>query len=539
MSWAEADVPEQPASALDKLRTQAGQVAAGLLHAWPSFVRGDAPLRASDTAYAPPDSNPRRTAHMLLRTTHFRQASCFAYLFLLVTLGSIIWGAALLEDVLTSHVEDMVMAEIRAHPLLDGHGNAERLAFTLHEREAAVQRQERAAALQTADGRTVFGTAELLSPAMCPADVPPCTGWLRARLGSTDSVHEWLGLAYALPDGGRYVVAYDILPMLDRIYPVPLAAGVSVFLVLLVSLLAGLYFSLDKIRRIDRIRQAMGHFARGDMEARVPVRGDRDEFDHLASDINRELARISRLVEEVRNATNHIAHELRTPLARLQQRLSNASQTVGGDSTVCRELELAEEEAQRIQYLFRSVMRISEIETGRCQHQPRRFAATIVLAELQDYYGVLADERGLLLRTDCEKNCMVFGDRDLLFQALVNLVDNAIKYAPPDSTVTLLAHTKDGCSSFCVADEGPGIDAALRAQAVKRFQRLTRDRSIPGHGLGLALVQAVADLHGGSLTLGDNDLPGGGAERGRGLKTVLSIPHPGVAASIGMNSSQS
>jgi len=544
MSSADASAPHTT-RVLGKVGAHTAQLGAGLVRAWPSFVRDDDPppvLRAATAGEAGNGETatpPHRTAHMLLRTTHFRQASCFAFVFLLVTLGSIIWGQVLLEEVLTNHVEDMVMAEVRAQPMLDGQGNAQRLAQHLREREAAVHRQERAAAVQTADGSTLHGPAELLSAGMCPGSQPPCKGWLRARMGLSDSVHEWLGLAYVLPDGGRYVIAYDILPMLDRIYPVPLAAGVSVFLVLLVSLCAGLYFSLDKVRRIDRIRQAMGRFARGDMQARVPVRGDRDEFDHLANDINRELARIGRLVEEVRNATNHIAHELRTPLARLQQRLSNVAQTASSDASVCQELEQAEEETQRIQYLFRAVMRISEIETGRCQHQPALIDVATLLAELQDYYGVLAEEKALQLTMEVDKDCLAVGDRDLLFQALVNLVDNAIKYAPQDSRITLLARLTENHTLLGVADEGPGIDAALRARAVQRFQRLTRDRSIPGHGLGLALVQAVTELHGGSLTLADNTLPGRAIPGSRGLLVMLRIPHSDSASAPITSHSQS
>lgn len=462
---------------------------------------------------------------MLLHTSYFRQAASFAYVFLLVTLGSIMWGQHLIEQVLASHVKDMVAAELRAHQAVGQQNSTRELARALGERASASPRRERAAAIQDGSGELLYGPAELLSPALCASVPQPCQGWLRARLAGPDGVHEWLGHAYSLPDGGRYVVAYDVLPMLDRIYPIPLAAGLSVFLVLLVALWIGLYFSLSAVRRIDRIRQAMARFARGETSTRVPLAGQHDEFDQLAHDINSALARIERLMDEVRNATNHIAHELRTPLTRLQQRLSNIAEAASGDRAVALELALAEEETQRIQSLFRSVMRISEVETGRCLHETAPIDVQSLLADLLDYYGVLAEQRGLAVNLSLEPVPTLVGDRALIFQALLNLVDNAIKYTPSGRTVTLVARANGDQIELGVADEGSGIDAELRHQAVQRFRRLTRDSSIAGHGLGLALVEAVAGLHGGRLHLSDNDLPRHGrASSARGLLALLQLP---------------
>ena len=175
----------------------------------------------------------------------------------------------------------------------------------------------------------------------------------------------------------------------------------------------------------------------------------------------------------------------------------------------------------------RTVMRISEIETGRCHHEPVDLDARALLADLHDYYDVLADQRGVVLQIRVEDDLPLMGDRALLFQALVNLIDNAIKYAPPGSAITLLARRRGPWIELGTADQGPGIDADQRSQAVQRFRRLTRDRTISGHGLGLALVHAVAALHGGSLALADNDPgPPQGAASGtpRGLLAILRLP---------------
>ncbi|SAI74708.1 sensor histidine kinase [Bordetella ansorpii] len=461
-----------------------------------------------------------------LYNSHFRQASCVAFIFLLVTLGSIAWGQNLLEQVMVRHVKDMISAEIRARQGLGDRDGTQQLARQLGQSEAT-PRRERAAAVQAADGTLIYGMPELLSPDMCAPGAHACSGWLRASLDSDQGMREWLGYAYALPQGGRYVVAYDILPMLNRIYPVPLVVGLSVFTALLMSLGVGMYSSFDATKRINRIRQAMARFARGETDSRVGVLGRHDEFDQLGKDVNTALERIDFLMEEVRNAANHIAHELRTPLTRLQQRLSNVAEAAQDNTATSDEVALAEEEIRHIQYLFRTVMRISEIETGRCHHESTPIDARTMLADLNDYYGVLADERRLTMNLRIEEPLQLVGDRPMLFQAMVNLVENAIKYAPEGSAITLLARERAGAVELGVADEGPGIDTNQRGQAVQRFRRLARDRAIAGHGLGLPLVQAVAGLHGGSLVLADNDLPRlqeADPPRTRGLLALLRLP---------------
>lgn len=512
MPWAEPMPagPSSPDTSLDWLRR-------ACVNAWRPFW-GDA--RA--------DRGRRQTPS--LHGGYFRQLACFAFVLLLVTLGSITWGEHLLEQVLIGHVKEMLSSESRAHPLLERYGDASQLAQTFSAREAAAPRREREAAVQAADGVLLHGSADLLSPALCGGTA--CQGWMRARQTGRDGIQrEWLGHATRLADGGRYVIAYDILPMLDRIHPVPLAGGAAVFMVLLVSLGVALYFSLDTARHIERIRQVMARFAHGDLDARVPLRRSIDEFDQLGRDVNQALARINVLMEEVRNATNHIAHELRTPLTRLQQRLSDIAEAASGDPSVCAELALAEEESQRIQQLFRAVMRISEIETGRCHRDHTRIEIAALLADLRDYYEVLAEQRAMPLATRIDAPRTLYGDRALLFQALVNLLDNALKYAPAGSTVTVLARRCGDSIALGVADQGPGIAADQRALAVQRFQRLGHDPGSAGHGLGLTLVQAVATLHGGELILADNDLSESAPARDpdtppapRGLLALLRLP---------------
>jgi len=435
--------------------------------------------------------------------SHFRQAACIAVVFLLVTLASIVCGQKVIEAVLVNHVKDQVNAEISNESLAGAFGSASQLAGLLEHEPTRLARRERATLVLDAKGTVRYGTPATLAAALCP-DGLPCTGWRRAHVDGVDGKGDWLGRGIALQDGGMLLIAYDVQPMMDRMYPVTLSAGVSIFAVLLVSLGTGLYFSMYGVRRIDRIRLAMQTYARNNPDARVHVNPRRqDEFDLLGKDINHALGRINHLMEEVRNATNHIAHELRTPLTRLQHRLSAAGESTT-DATALREIALAEQEAAHIQRLFSAIMRISEIESGRCAHDFSAIDVDALLQDLVDYYQWQADERHIELRVEREPQCLIRGDRALLLQALVNLMDNAFKYAPAGGTLTLLARRRDGACELGIGDEGPGIDAAMRAQVVQRFRRLARDRHVPGHGLGLSLVQAIARLHGGDLLLLDH-----------------------------------
>lgn len=471
----------------------------------------------------------------LLRTSYFRQAACFAYLFLLVTLGSIVAGQYFTEKILVNHVKEMISSDV----VLGYQDSSETLVKALELREMAAPRRERAAVVIDANETVLYAPPEVNTTKLCPTQTPHCQGWFRTEENSPEGSREWLGYSHFLEDGSQYLIAYDILPMLDRVYLIALAAGIGIFLVLSAALWAGLHFSLGAVQRIDRIRQAMAQFTQGDMNSRIHLQTADNEFDQLASDINHTLDRVEQLMAEVRHATNHIAHELRTPLTRLQQRLSNVAEIAHDNPRIHAEIEMAEDESQRIQYLFRAIMRISEIETGRCAHEKKPVPIAALMNELQEYYGVLADKRSLTIAREVEPSLVALGDHALLFQALVNLLDNAIKYAPAHTCLTLVARRHRHLLEIGIADQGIGIPAEQRKQAVQRFHRLTKDRSIAGYGLGLSLVQAIANLHGGTLQLRDNGLSGHATPDLPGLRALLVLPlsEPALEAGSFLNDS--
>jgi signal transduction histidine kinase len=260
----------------------------------------------------------------------------------------------------------------------------------------------------------------------------------------------------------------------------------------------------------------------GDLTRRVRVSGRNDEFDRLAETINDMLGRIARLMDGVRQVSNAIAHDLRTPIARARARLEDATIHAAGEADLRAAIERAESDLDDVIAIFQALLRIAEIEAGARRSAFADLDLTPLLADLAELYGAAAEDRGITLRAALPPKLAVFGDREMIQQALANLLDNALKFSPPGSTVQLNAepqtHSRTATGvRVVVADQGPGIPAADLGRATERFFRGESARSTPGSGLGLALVQAVATLHGGSLRLEDNQ---------PGLRAVMTIVSP-------------
>jgi signal transduction histidine kinase len=241
----------------------------------------------------------------------------------------------------------------------------------------------------------------------------------------------------------------------------------------------------------------------GDLTRRVRVGGHEDEFDLLAETINDMLDRISRLMDGVRQVSNAIAHDLRTPITRARTRLEDAALHARTEAELRAAIERATADLDGVVAVFQALLRIAEIEAGARRSAFHVFDLAPLLVDMAELYDAVAEERGITLKASLPEQLPGFGDRDMVQQAVANLLDNALKFSPPGTTVTLTARTSSGGIQIVVADQGAGIPEADRARATERFFRGETARSTPGSGLGLSLVQAVAQLHGGVLTLGD------------------------------------
>ena len=334
-------------------------------------------------------------------------------------------------------------------------------------------------------------------------------GWIDFRLvsyeGGEELVHQGRARRFALTGGFHLFVGRDISPLVgakERI-AVTLAWGLALTLVL--GGLGGWWMSRRMAQRIETINSTSREIMSGDLSRRMPLQGTNDELDRLAESLNRMLDRIQALMEDVRRVSDNIAHDLRTPLGRLHNQLDSLRGDVLAAGVDPAAVDQALAESEGLLATFNALLRIARIEA---RSQTEGFVAVDLAALIRDvveFYEPLAEAREQHLVVSIADDVQLLGDRDLLFQALANLLDNAIKYTPERGRIAVeLRNGTDGPAEIVVADSGPGVPAAAREQVFRRFFRLETSRSTPGSGLGLSLVDAVARLHGMQICIDDN-----------------------------------
>jgi signal transduction histidine kinase len=325
------------------------------------------------------------------------------------------------------------------------------------------------------------------------------------------------------PGGDFYLlVAEDVhdRDIIQRMFTTTLPWTVA--LILVFGMLGGGLMSRNMLRRLDSINRTSGEIVAGNFTRRVPVSGAHDEFDVLAENLNRMLDRIERLMKGLREVTDSVAHDLRTPLNRLRQRLEQSQarlQATGSDTS---EIERAIAETDSLIATFNALLLIAETDAGTARGAMSPLDLASVAADVSELYEPLAEENNIKLTLarpsgGASADTMIEGNRSLISQALANLVDNAIKYTPSGGQVTIRTGLAFQGVDLSVADSGPGIPPEERPRVVERFVRLEASRHSPGTGLGLALVAAVAHFHNAELLLEDN---------APGLKAILRFPRP-------------
>jgi signal transduction histidine kinase len=350
-----------------------------------------------------------------------------------------------------------------------------------------------------------------------PAGVPAHSGWLSFTLESTIEgrieIHQARGAIFMIPGGYRLLVAHDVndaAAFRDRVRTTLLWAGL---VALGVGLLGGTLMSRNLLHRVELVNRTSERVMSGNLSDRVPLGGSGDEFDQLAANLNRMLDQIERLMTAMREVTDDVAHDLKTPLARLRARLELALIGPGDGSATADAIRAAIDEADRLLATFNALLGIAEAEAGGGGRMEVVDLCEVARTAVE-FYEPVAEERGFSLQLESEPGITVRGDRHLLSQALANLIDNALKYAD-GGEVSIRVWRRDGRAAVEVADRGPGIAATDRETVFDRFVRLEPSRSSPGNGLGLSLVRAVAHRHAGTATLGDNH---------PGLRAVLEFP---------------
>ena len=468
----------------------------------------------------------------LFRTTTFKLTLVYLTVFALFAAFLLGYFALNTRRLITEQITDTVNAEITGLSEQYRLGGIRRLVVVVDNR--ARRPGSSLYLVTTFNGQALAGNVTALAPGIL--DNPGWTETVYHRIDEAETsehaAHEALVRVFQLPGGFRLLVGRD-LDERERLYRIVLSAGRwSVAIVVVLGLLGGFLVTRRVLRRVDAMTETTRTIMTGDLSGRLPVAGTGDELDRLAGNLNAMLERIEALMHGLKEVSDNIAHDLKTPLTRLRNRSEEALRTAKSEAEYRAALESTIEESEGLIRTFNALLMIARAESGQARDDMSEFDASEIANDVGELYEPLAEEKGIVLKVEAQTPAKVRGNRELVSQALANLVDNAIKYAQPAGTgangaipeIVVRAFNEDDRIMLTVADSGPGIPAADRSRAVERFVRLEQSRCQPGSGLGLSLASAVARLHGGELSLQDNN---------PGLKSVIALPRGGPVQSAG------
>jgi signal transduction histidine kinase len=461
----------------------------------------------------------------LIRTTAFRLTLAYLFLFALFAaslLGYFAWNTRrLINEQITAtvNVETAEITDIYTRRGLRG------LVFTIESR--ALRPGANLYLVTTPEGKAIGGNVGSLAPGVMAS-----TGWSETayrRLDEQDTAdHRALVRVTELTNGFRLLVGRDLDERRRLFGIVANAAQWSLLVVIVLGIGGGIFVARRVLHRIDAMTGTTRRIMAGDLSGRLPVGRSGDELDRLAENLNAMLERIEALMMGLKEVSDNIAHDLKTPLTRMRNRAEEALASSGSEAEYRAALERTIEESDGLIRTFNALLMIARAESGQARGNMDDFDAADVAKGIHELYEPLAEEDGMALRVKAA-TARLHGNRELISQALANLVENAIKYGKPSPVVQpldpvaaartreiLIAARREGDHVLLsVTDHGPGIPEGDRKHAVERFARLEASRTLPGSGLGLSLASAVATLHGGELRLGDSH---------PGLTATLVIP---------------
>jgi signal transduction histidine kinase len=449
----------------------------------------------------------------LFKVTAFKLSLAYLVLFSI--------GAGIVLARVESHVEDLLDEQTAQTIDADIRGLSEQYAEGgIRQLVEVVERRVRTPGASLYLVTTFSGELVVGNIAAIPADLPERSRLVESvyqRRGETAARHRALMRLFILPGGFRLLVGHDLRDRKILHSILGKALVTSLFWLVGIGTLGGLFVARRILARLDVLSDSARRIMAGDLKQRLPLMGADDELDRLAANLNAMLGRIEELMTGLREVSDNIAHDLKTPLTRLRNRADEVLRSEATNEQYREALTGMIEESDNLIRIFDALLMIARAEAGYCSDFTNAFDAAQVAADIVEMYEPVAEEHGARIELDAPSGLDVLGSRELLGQALVNLVDNALKYgaSEPGSVVSVRARRVGGEIEIEVADRGPGIAETDRERVTGRFVRLENSRSRPGSGLGLSLASAVARLHHGTLRIEDN---------APGLRAVLAIP---------------
>lgn len=465
------------------------------------------------------EPTPRKRPHFLptlFRTTAFKLTAVYLLIFALFAafvLGYVAWNA---QRLLNDQIRSTIDAEIQGLAEQARQGGIRRLVNI-------VERRSRAPGaslylVTTPVGERVAGNVEAIPPGTLDKTGESEIDYARTS-DAIDTPSHAIVRVFVLPGGFRLLVGRDVEERERLGTVIRRAIGWSLALIFILGCFASWFVARRVLRRIDDMSETAHGIMEGDLKGRLAIAGTGDELDRLALNLNAMLDRIGELMAGMQQVTDNIAHDLKTPLTRLRNKAEEALRSAKSTDALRAALDGAIEEADNLIRVFNALLMIARLEAGRISDNMDDLDLSEIVSGVAELYEPLAEEAGLTLVGDVAPGLHVFGNRELIGQALANLVDNALKYGRPESSgeavVTVAARRMDADIELSVSDHGPGIPEEDRGRVLDRFVRLDASRSQPGFGLGLSMVAGVVRLHGGQLRLEDN---------APGLRTVIALP---------------
>jgi signal transduction histidine kinase len=441
----------------------------------------------------------------LLRTTTFRVALLYLGLFLasvLVILVLIYWFTA---GFIERQTDETIAAEIAGLREQYRQRRLPGLIEVVKSRSAV----PRTSTLYLVATPTFTPLAGNLSD--WPDAEPDPEGWIEFEIADAPEApdggsHDARAVVFTLPGGYHLLVGRDTMERRHFQERVLISLAWALLLTVGLGAAGGVLISRNVMHRIDAINRTTRQIMSGALQERMAVANNGDELDQLAGNLNAMLDQIEHLMVGMRQVTDSVAHDLRTPLTRLRSRLEITLVEAATEDEYRAAIQEAISEADRLLGIFGALLSIAEAEAGTMQRSFQKVSLSDLARLMADLYEPAAEESGLGFVSDIRAEPVVLGNQQLLAQAIANLLDNALKYTPAEGIVTLTVSGPEGGRGPCVSvsDTGPGIPAEQRESVLRRFVRLEASRSTPGNGLGLSLVDAVARLHGARLEMDDN-----------------------------------